>query len=139
MKVCMLAYTFYETDNRVRRYAEALARRGDEVDAIVLQQEGKSPFEIVNGVNVYRIQKRVRDERGPFSYLSKLLLFFARSMGAVTVRHLETRYDVIHVHSVPDFEVFAALIPRLMGAKVILDVHDIVPELYASKFKVNER
>jgi glycosyltransferase involved in cell wall biosynthesis len=138
MRVCMVAYTFYETDNRVRRYAETLVRRGDDVDAIVLQQEGKSSFEIVNGVHVYRIQKRVRDEKSPFRYLGKLLLFLLRSAWAVTARHMNARYDVIHVHSMPDFEVFATLIPRLMGAKVILDVHDIVPELYASKFKVSE-
>ena len=43
-------------------------------------------------------------------------------------------YDVVHVHSVPDFEVFAALIPKLQGAGIILDIHDIVPEFYASKF-----
>ena len=44
---------------------------------------------------------------------------------------IEEPYDVIHVHSVPDFQVFATLIPRLMGARVILDIHDIVPEFYA--------
>ena len=36
MKICMLAYTFYETDNRVRRYAEALSGRGDSVEVISL-------------------------------------------------------------------------------------------------------
>jgi glycosyltransferase involved in cell wall biosynthesis len=51
--------------------------------------------------------------------------------------HLKKRYDLIHVHSVPDFEVVAALLPKLLGAKVILDIHDIVPEFYASKFRVN--
>jgi glycosyltransferase involved in cell wall biosynthesis len=38
------------------------------------------------------------------------------------------------VHNIPDFEVFAALIPRLTGSKVILDVHDILPEFFLSKF-----
>ena len=138
MKVCMIAYTFYETDGRVRRYAEALAKRGDEVDAIVLRQEGQTGVEIINGVKVHRIQKRVRDERGPFSYLAKLLLFFFHSSWVVTKRHLAGRYDLIHVHSVPDFQVFSTLIPRLMGAQVILDIHDIIPEFYASKFAVSE-
>jgi glycosyltransferase involved in cell wall biosynthesis len=36
----------------------------------------------------------------------------------------------------PDFLVFTAWFPRLTGAKVILDIHDIVPEFYASKFDV---
>lgn len=139
MKACMLAYTFYDADNRVRRYAEALVRRGDQVDAIALAREGQPAFEIIHGVRVYRIQKRQIDESGPFSYLIKLLLFFVRSAWFLTIKHVRERYHVIHVHSVPDFEVFATLVPRLMGARVILDIHDIVPEFYGSKFKVNER
>lgn len=138
MKACMLAYTFYDADNRVRRYAEALARRGDQVDAIALAREGQPAFEVIQGVNVYRLQKRVIDERGPFSYLFKLLLFFIRSAWFLAQRQFSAPYQLIHVHSVPDFEVFATIVPRLMGARVILDIHDIVPEFYASKFKVGE-
>lgn len=138
-KACMVAYTFYEADNRVRRYAEALVKHGVQVDAYALAQEGQKPFEVIRGVRVYRIQKRVIDERGPLTYLIKLLLFFFRSAWILTVSQFKEPYDVIHVHSVPDFQVFAALIPRLMGTRVILDIHDIVPEFYASKFKVNER
>jgi glycosyltransferase involved in cell wall biosynthesis len=134
----MLAYTFYETDNRVRRYAETLAQRGDDVDAIVLRREANAPLFVMNGVQVYGIQKRQRDELGPFSYLLKLLLFFFRSAWVLTLRHLRRPYDVVHVHSVPDFQVFAAIVPRLMGAKVILDIHDIIPEFYASKFNIGE-
>ncbi len=139
MKACMLAYTFYDADNRVRRYAEALVKRGDQVDAIAVAREGQPAFEIIQGVRVFRIQKRLIDETGPVSYLIKLVLFFFRSAWLVTIKHLREPYDLIHVHSVPDFEVFATLIPRLMGARVILDIHDIVPEFYASKFKVGER
>jgi glycosyltransferase involved in cell wall biosynthesis len=34
----------------------------------------------------------------------------------------------------PDFLVFSALYPKFTGAKVILDIHDVVPELFESKF-----
>jgi len=139
MRACMLAYTFYDADNRVRRYAEALVRRGDQVDAIALAREGQPSFEVIRGVRVYRIQKRSIDETGPFSYLIKLLLFFLRSAWFLAVRAFREPYQLIHVHSVPDFEVFATIVPRLLGTRVILDIHDIVPEFYASKFKVGER
>lgn len=135
----MVAYTFYEADNRVRRYAEALARRGDEVDAIVLRRPGQAPFEIIRGVRVYRIQRRTIDENGPFAYLIKLLLFLVRSSWSLLLRSIKQRYDLVHVHSVPDFEVFAALLPRMLGTKVILDIHDLVPEFYASKFGISEK
>lgn len=136
LKACMLAYTFYETDGRVMRYAEALAKEGVIVEAIVLRRDGQPEEEAINGVKVLRIQRRVKDESGKFSYLIRILKFFFRSMIEITRRHLKEPYDIIHVHSVPDFEVFAAVIPKLKGAKVILDIHDIVPEFYAAKFKV---
>jgi glycosyltransferase involved in cell wall biosynthesis len=36
----------------------------------------------------------------------------------------------------PDFMVFAALLPRLLGRAVILDIHDTMPEIYRGKFGV---
>jgi len=38
------------------------------------------------------------------------------------------------VHGVPDFFVFTAIIPRLLGAKVMLDIHDILPEFFCERF-----
>jgi glycosyltransferase involved in cell wall biosynthesis len=55
----------------------------------------------------------------------------------VSARHLRKRYDLLHIHSIPDFVVFTGLLPKLMGAKIILDIHDILPELYESKFGVS--
>jgi len=135
----MLAYSFYDADNRVRRYAEALARRGDEVDAIAVGHAGQPPMEMINGVRVFRVQSRVRDERGPLSYLVKILLFFFRSTWFLTKRAFREPYDLIHVHNLPDFEVFATLAQRMRGTKVIHDMHEVVPEFYASKFHIGER
>jgi glycosyltransferase involved in cell wall biosynthesis len=134
MKVCMIAYTFYEGDNRVMRYAEALAKRGEEVDVIALRKEGQPKEAMMNGVRVFQIQERIKNEKGQLTYLYRLLVFFVRSLFFVSVKHLRNPYRLLHVHSVPDFLVFAAWIPRAMGAKVILDIHDLLPELYASKF-----
>ncbi|MFH2044612.1 MAG: glycosyltransferase family 4 protein [Pseudomonadota bacterium] len=133
-RICMLAYSFYDSDGRIRRYAETLSKRGDYVEAICLRKEGQPYHEVVEGVNVYRIQKRIIDEKSESSYLFKLIKFLILSMVVISKRHLKNPYDLIHVHSVPDFEVFAAIFPKLRGAKIILDIHDIVPEFYASKF-----
>lgn len=137
LRVCMIVYAFYEIDGRVIRYAEALANRGDEVDIIALNVGNLPARDKINGVNILRIQNRSYKERAKLTFLVKLLSFFMKSAFVVSIRHLRNPYHLIHVHSVPDFEVFAALLPRLFGAKVILDIHDIVPELYASKFNVS--
>ena len=55
MNVCMVAYTYYESYNRVRRYAETLVKRGDSVSAVALKQDRQSSYEEINGVKVYRI------------------------------------------------------------------------------------
>ena len=134
MHVCMLTYSFYESDTRVRQYAKALAKRGDIVDVIALRRPSQESASDVDGVHVYRIQLRVPNERNPTTYLFRILRFFFRSAWLLARRNAASHYDVVHVHNVPDFLVFAAFVPRLTGARVILDIHDILPEFYASKF-----
>ncbi|MFZ1073786.1 MAG: glycosyltransferase family 4 protein [Verrucomicrobiia bacterium] len=131
----MLVYSFYEHDNRVMRYARTLAERGDEVDVVALGANEEQPaFENVDGVNVYRIQRRQRNEKNKFSYLFRLIRFCLKSSFVLSRLHLRRGYDLVHVHNVPDFLVFSAWLPRLSGAKIILDIHDILPEFFANKF-----
>jgi glycosyltransferase involved in cell wall biosynthesis len=134
-KVCMLVYSFYESDNRVMRYARALVERGDQVDVIALSDGKQQPFEIVEGVSVHRIQRRQRDERNKFAYLYRLLKFCLKSSLVLSRLHWKRKYDLIHVHNVPDFLVFSAWLPKATGAKIILDIHDILPEFFANKFR----
>ena len=130
----MVAYTFYERDNRVMRYAETLAKRGDQVDVMSLHLRGLQDAGIRNGVRVLHVQERTVNERNQITYLIRVSLFFLRAMIRVSINHLRKPYQLVHVHSVPDFLVFTAWFPRLMGAKIILDIHDLLPEFYADKF-----
>ncbi len=47
-------------------------------------------------------------------------------------------YDFVHVHNMPDVLVFSALIPKALGAKIVLDLHDPVPELMQTIFDLPE-
>lgn len=134
-RICMVTHSFYESDNRIIRYAEALAARGDEVHVIALRRQPGLPLEeLTNGVNLHRIQDRFgKNESSSWSFLWPLLRFTLASSGWL-IRRPRPGFDVVHVHNVPDFLVFAAWYPKLCGAKVILDIHDIVPEFFASKF-----
>jgi glycosyltransferase involved in cell wall biosynthesis len=138
LRICHVAYTFYESDNRVRRYAEALAERGNSVEVMALRRNGESTHAVANGVRIDRLQRRQVTEGSAAAYLAKILVFFARAMAVISARHARRSYDVVHVHNVPDFLVFAAWLPKLTGARVILDIHDILPELYGDKFHVPE-
>jgi glycosyltransferase involved in cell wall biosynthesis len=139
MRVCMLAYTFYESDNRVMRYAETLAKRGDYVEIISLRGEDQPRTENMNGVRVVRIQRRQRDERLKWTYFWRQLTFLIRAAILLTWHHLKRPYDLIHVHSMPDLLVFAALVPKMQNCPIILDIHDLLPDFYISKFKVSSQ
>lgn len=138
LRVCMLAYAFYESDTRILQYTTALSQRGDRVDVIALRRDNAQPeFETMNGVNVHRIQQRIVNERGIFTYIGRILRFFFRSLKILYLRQRKFHYDVIHVHNVPDFLVFSALFPKWKKIPIILDIHDLLPEFYASKFAIS--
>jgi glycosyltransferase involved in cell wall biosynthesis len=135
----MVAYTFYETDSRVMRYAEALVQRGDQVDVFTLQKPGSARAQTLHGVQVRRLQGRLFNEKSLLSYVWRILLFLMRAFCQVSIHDLRQKYDIVHIHSVPDLLVFSALVPRLRGTPLLLDIHDILPEFYASRFGVSER
>jgi glycosyltransferase involved in cell wall biosynthesis len=53
-------------------------------------------------------------------------------------RTLKRRYDLVHVHNMPDILAFSALVPKLFGAKLVLDLHDPMPELMMTIFGFRE-
>lgn len=136
-RICMVTYSNYETDNRVKRYAEALRARGDQVEVIAIET-GDAPLgkrTVAKGVELITIQRRVHNERSPWSYFYRLTRFLIVASLMLRQRHIGGRYDLIHVHNIPDYMVFSSWYPKLYGAAVILDIHDIVPELFVSKFR----
>jgi glycosyltransferase involved in cell wall biosynthesis len=125
-------------DTRSRREAEALAMRGDQVDFIALAEPNHPPIEVINNVRVIRLPlSRYRGSSNLRYILSYFKFFIFASLKTCSL-FLKNRYQVIHVHTMPDFIVFVALIPKLLGAKVILDMHETMPELYMSKFGLPE-
>lgn len=139
LRICHVAYTFYEADNRVIRYAREMVGRGHLVDVIALRREDQPMPQMLDGVRVFRIQRRSVTESTAVVYLAKLLWFLTKASAVLTYLQVKHRYDVVHVHNIPDFLVWSALLPKLTGARVILDIHDIVPELYKGKFGASER
>ena len=130
---CMLVFSDYPGDVRVRREAEALQNSGIQVDVICLRAPKQHPQETCNGVNVYRLNMQ-RSRKGRLQYMLEYFVFFLRGCAKMTCLYLQKRHAVMHIHNMPDFLVFCALVPRLAGTKVILDLHDPTPEVYMSKY-----
>ncbi|MGE3310753.1 MAG: glycosyltransferase, partial [Limisphaerales bacterium] len=143
---CMVSYSFFEQDNRVQRYAKALAARGDTVDVLTLRPSSipdttatnghpAPPSHFLPGIRVFHVQGRIRDEKKITDFATRMASFFYRSSRLLNLLRRIRQFDVIHVHNVPDFLVFAAWAARRRGSRVILDLHDLLPEFYSSKFK----
>jgi len=138
-KICMVAYTTYLADARVRREAEALVRRGDHVDVIALPEKDRPATEIVEGVRLFRVrQQRYRGSSG-LSYILAYSRFLCASALKVGRLFAGERYDIVYVHTMPDLMVLAGLVPKLFGARIVLNIHDMMPELYMSKFGISEK
>jgi glycosyltransferase involved in cell wall biosynthesis len=60
--------------------------------------------------------------------------FFVLAFIQVTWLHGRHRYAVVQIANLPDFLVFAALIPKLTGSSLLLDLHDLMPEFFQSRF-----
>ncbi|MCQ3936003.1 MAG: hypothetical protein DPW18_03030 [Chloroflexi bacterium] len=133
---CMVVHAYYPLgETRVEREALALVKHGIEVDVICLKKPSDPESERINGVQVHRLPVQRQRGQGLFAQLFEYLAFFIRAFLRLTRLHFKNRYHIVQVHNLPDFLVFVALIPKLMGAKVILDIHDLMPEFYAERYQ----
>lgn len=130
-----ITFDWYPMHSRVRRLAEAAADAEYSVDVICLRRPEEKYYEVYNGVHIYRMPLNRRfDSSLPITIL-RWCWFLLLAGVTITWLHLKRPYDVIHVHNLPDFLVFSALFPKLLKAKIILDVQDVSPELMAVRVK----
>jgi glycosyltransferase involved in cell wall biosynthesis len=130
-RILIIAYTAYARDGRVKRQAEALTGRGDSVDAICLADGEVAD---THGVNVIGILLPRYRGASKIDYLRSYLNFFSQAAALAIRRSLKERYDVVIACTMPDLAILSALPCRLFGSKLVLDVHDTMPELYLDKF-----
>lgn len=136
IKVCMVVYAYYPHDeSRVQREAIALSEKGYQVDVICLKKRGEPICGKEDGVNFYRLPLERKKQPSLINYFFEYGIFFILVSLKLLTLFLEKRYKVIQFHTPPDILVFAGIIPKLMGAKVVLDIHDLMPELYTAKFE----
>jgi len=133
----MVLFSYYPPDPRPRRAAETLVNEGMSVDVICLKDTRAEPTrEIVNGVDVLRVPLK-RRRGGILSYVLQYSAFLLASFLVIGVRSLTRRYDLVYVNNMPDILVLSALVPKVLGGKVILDLHDPMPELMMSIFNLS--
>lgn len=127
----MIAYTSYAIDPRVKRAARALAENGHQVDFFSVSDAAAPKVNHCDELPRLRLLRVRRKQTGIARHALEYGVFFAWAFAHVSFSHVLRRYDVVYAHNMPNFLVFAGLVPKIGGAKVVLDVHDPVAELLA--------
>jgi glycosyltransferase involved in cell wall biosynthesis len=119
-------------DRRVWQESRALTEAGWEVHVVCPRgtKRDTEPYAEIEGVRIHRY---------PLEAATGGPLGFAREYGAALWHSLRLsrrvgKVDVVHLCNPPDLLFLAALPARLRGARVVFDQHDLVPELYLSRF-----
>jgi glycosyltransferase involved in cell wall biosynthesis len=136
-RICVVRHAYYPQDVRVRKEVHALLEAGYDVDIICLRSAGQKERENVEGAQVFRLGTEHQRE-SLFLYIIEYAIGFIKMFFLVTSLHFKKRYKCIQVNTLPDALVFVTIITRLMGAKVLLDMHEPAPELFAAKFGPNK-
>jgi len=131
----MIVYTDYPTDTRVRREAETLALLPEYNVSVLSLKEGEAPLTYdLDGVHVIELNEKKYCGKSQTRYVLSYVKFLMLSFIRCAKFFFQRKIDIVHVHNMPNFLVFSAFIPRVFGKKIILDIHDSVPETYATKF-----
>jgi len=132
-RVCFIRMNYFPEEAHVRKNAEALTEAGYDVDIICLRQKGEKARENYGSGRIYRLPLSHK-RSGALRYLFEYAAFFAMAFWLVTFLDVRRPYKIIETYNVPDLIVFVALVPRLLGAKLVHYMFEATPEMYADRF-----
>lgn len=127
-RACIVRHRHYPGDPRTKVQVQALQESAYEVDFVGTRRSGEPYFNIENGVRVFRLPALERKRAGKLHYLAEYVTFIITSLLALAILQVRRKYKLVQICNLPDFLVFAALIPKLLGAKIILDLRESTPE-----------
>jgi glycosyltransferase involved in cell wall biosynthesis len=122
-------------DRRVWQECRALVDAGFDVTVICPTgvDHDREREAVIEGVRILRYPLRVATG-GPLGYLREYTLALWRTLRlAITVRRARP-IDVVHACNPPDLFFLIALALRPGGTRFVFDHHDLVPELFVSRY-----
>ena len=137
IRAAMVSFSPYPADPRPRRAVEALLKEGMTVDFICLGGDQSPRRERSGNLDILRLPVKHR-RGGKLAYAYQYSVFILACTLILAIRTLTRRYRLVYIHNMPDVLVFSALGPKLLGAKVILDQHDPMPELMTTIFNLDQ-
>jgi glycosyltransferase involved in cell wall biosynthesis len=137
-RIAIVRHSSYPEDMHVRRDALALRDAGFDVDLICDQKPGKRMIERVDGITVVRIPPHHK-RGGVGRYLFEYTAFPLAAAAILALRSARRRYAWIEINNMPDWLVLAAIVPKLLGARVVLYSREDMVRLLASDHELSSR
>lgn len=152
-KILMIGECEFIEDRRIYPEAKLLAQNNYKISVISLSKKNTKFREIVDGIIIYTIPKITIFEKGIRKPKNKFLQYinmFKKNIGYIIEYIYFTSacfllsplilfkdgFDVIHAHNPPDTLFIIGKLYKLFGKKFVFDHHDLSPELYLSRFGV---
>jgi glycosyltransferase involved in cell wall biosynthesis len=134
-RLCMVVHgSFPVGEPRVAREAAAAVEHGYLVEVIATRCGNEPARQLIDGIHITRLPIQHVRGAGIGRVLAEYLFFTAVATVVVGARSIGRGYDIVHVHNPPDFLIAAAAVPRLLGSRIVLDIHDPSPEMFAMRF-----
>ncbi len=122
-------------DRRVWQESRALVEAGHEV--VVMCPRGTKrdtePHAVIEGVEIHRYPLEAATG-GPLGYVKEYGAALFHSLRLAFRAGRTGRFDVIHACNPPDLLFLVALPFKVRGTRFLFDHHDLVPELFESRF-----
>jgi glycosyltransferase involved in cell wall biosynthesis len=122
-------------DRRVWQECRALTEAGHDVTVICPRgaRRDTEPYALIEGVEIHRYALEAATG-GPAGYLKEYGTALWQSLRIAWRLDRERPFDVIQACNPPDLLFLVALPFKLRGARFVFDQHDLVPELFRSRF-----
>ncbi len=134
--ILMVIYKYFHEDPRPQREAAALTRQGYKVDVICPKPSPGPYIERENMRFFCPVMSRRRGSK--LRYILEYGFFLTYALFMSSWLHLRNRYSVVQVFVMPEILMLGCLVPKLFGARILMDWEDPSREVYLAKFDENK-
>ncbi len=125
-------------DTRLRKQVENLLEAGFTVSVVTMRHDSNAPYRARPGMRVLEYPAPP-DGTGVLGYAREYGVAFAHASARLLALRVRGRIDVLQLCQPPDIYFPVAWVLRLLGARVVVDQRDLMPEVLASRSQRTSR